>query len=59
VDFFILTKDYIILAEVPFKSLLPVGESLVLSSLNLVCSLLFKTIGRKFQDKLLILLQTT
>jgi len=59
VDLLIFAKDYIILSEVSFKSLLPLGESLVLPSSNLAFSILLETIGRQLQDKLLILLKTT
>lgn len=59
VDFFILPKDDIILAEIPLESVFPIVKRLVLFGTNFIFSFLLETIRCELKDELLVLLKST
>jgi hypothetical protein len=57
-NFFVLSKNNIILTEISLEPLFPIGKCLVLFRTDLVFSVLFEGIWRQLQDELLELLET-
>ncbi len=57
-DLFVFAEDYVVLAEVLFEALLPLGKCRVLICSNFISSYLFEVFRSQLQNKLLELLET-